>query len=166
MVPDAASLLSFKSGEPVLSQDGLAMIRHIARPTQVVVFAGDGRAGKSQLANEIAGSEVFFAVPTAAAVTDGIDVHVDDGADGAVAADAADGGGARLLLDCEGGNNALAASRSLVNVLGARLAAALVVVGLRRDACAVSRRWGRRISPRLVPRGRAAVSLRSFLARA
>eukprot|EP00439_Symbiodinium_sp_Y106_P064768 s59_g10.t1 len=73
-----------------------------------VIFVGDGRAGKSYLASCLVGTEdTFVSSDSAESVTEGIDAV-------AVPVD----GDTLLILDCEGGNNAMAAIRSLVNVFG------------------------------------------------
>jgi len=91
----------------------------------IIVLIGDGRSGKSFLASKIAGEEVFVHVPTAEAVTVGIDVYAKPMDDGHL-----------LVLDCEGGNNALAATHQIVNVLGMIVASKIVylVAGMASDA--------------------------------
>jgi hypothetical protein len=83
-----------------------------------VAFVGDGRSGKSYLASKLVGdADTFPTDDSDVAVTEGIDVAVYFDHPGHV-----------LVLDCEGGNNALSRSHSIVTVVGVLLATALVFV--------------------------------------
>jgi hypothetical protein len=129
----AVPLLKFdKSEKGELHPDGVAKIKAIPAGGTIypVIFIGDGRGGKSYLASRLTGDpESFASSDSAEPVTEGIDIVV-----GPVAKLLAEVGipiqkGGRdtssalenqhlLVLDCEGGNNALAAIRTLVNVFG------------------------------------------------
>ena len=73
---------------------------------------GDGRAGKSHLGNGILGRQAFKTSKGGDAMTQGVDIALDD----------------KLLIDCEGLNNALAPSRAQVLQIGAALASTLIFV--------------------------------------
>jgi hypothetical protein len=74
---------------------------------------GDGRAGKSHLGNEILGQQAFKTSNGGDAMTHGVDIALQ---------------GNKLLMDCEGLNNALAPSRAQVLQIGAALASTLIFV--------------------------------------
>lgn len=109
-------LLSFDGGAQLVTS-GLEALQGQSAPLSVVTFIGDGRAGKSHLANELAGTAAFAVGSTAQAVTEGIDIHVQQTV-----------GVKRAIIDCEGGNNALAPTRSLVNLLGGAMSTTVVLV--------------------------------------
>ena len=106
-----AKLFSFPKGQLHLHEDNLEWIH--PSHWQVVAVMGEGRAGKSQLGNEILGHEVFATANGGDAMTHGVDIALQGG---------------KLLMDCEGLNNALAPSRPEVLIIGAALASTLVFV--------------------------------------
>lgn len=112
-------LLKFKGKEerPVLCEEGLQAIEELPGPVCPIAFVGDGRAGKSFLASKIAGEGTFVEDDSDEAVTEGIDCAI-----------LACHPGHLLVLDCEGGNNAMSKSHSIVTVVGALLATALTFV--------------------------------------
>lgn len=117
---DSVPLLKFEGKEerPVLCPEGIALIANLPGPVCPVAFVGDGRSGKSYLASKLVGkAEAFKTDDSADAVTEGIDIAVYFDHPGHV-----------LVLDCEGGNNALSKSHSIVTVVGALIATALVFV--------------------------------------
>eukprot|EP00397_Hematodinium_sp_SG-2012_P017048 GEMP01017418.1.p1 GENE.GEMP01017418.1~~GEMP01017418.1.p1 ORF type:complete len:593 (+),score=201.58 GEMP01017418.1:266-2044(+) len=120
----AFKLLSVDGGVATF-QDGLQYIESLRGELTIVVMIGDGRAGKSFLANKIANVEVFSHAPTPEAVTAGIDLFAVPHKRGHL-----------LLWDCEGGNNALASTHQMVNVLGMVAASKIVYVvgGMASDA--------------------------------
>ncbi|CAK9030818.1 unnamed protein product [Durusdinium trenchii] len=93
-------------GRAHLHEEVLQSIEQSSRKLRVIAIVGEGRAGKSQLG--------FFATAaTPEAVTEGVDIVLDGG---------------RLVLDCEGFNNALASSRLEVLLIGTALASTLIFV--------------------------------------
>jgi len=113
-------LLKFEGPQerPVLCPEGLELIRRLPGPVCPVAFVGDGRSGKSYLASKVVGIEGAFSTDDSdVAVTEGIDVIILESHPGHL-----------VLLDCEGGNNAMSKSHSIVTVVGALLATALVFV--------------------------------------
>ncbi|CAE7567334.1 cdaS [Symbiodinium microadriaticum] len=119
---DAGSkkLLSFQNRRPVLAEEGLKLLRSIDGSVHCVAVVGEGRSGKSSLANLLLEEESFLTAATAAAVTEGIDVAVK---------------GTMAVMDCEGSSNAKAPSRPEVLVMGGALARTLlfVVSGILRE---------------------------------
>eukprot|EP00439_Symbiodinium_sp_Y106_P069116 s306_g11.t2 len=119
---DAGSqkLLSFQNGRPVLAEGGLQLLRSLGGSIHCVAVVGEGRSGKSCLANLLLEEENFPTAATAAAVTEGIDVAVK---------------GTTAVMDCEGSSNAKAPSRPEVLVMGGALARTLlfVVSGILRE---------------------------------
>jgi hypothetical protein len=116
-----ARLVNFQSPDlgPELCEEGLEALGECAAPLHVVVVVGDGRAGKSYLANDLIGDEVFRVGDSMSPVTEGMEIHI--GRPSWSSAPVA-------FVDCEGGNNALATSRTVVNVLGGAVATVLVFV--------------------------------------
>jgi hypothetical protein len=112
-------LLKFEgpSERPVICEEGLAAIQDLPGPVCPVAFVGDGRSGKSFLASKIACQEVFAQDDSDVAVTEGIDVCVLPSHPGHI-----------VLFDCEGGNNAMSKSHTIVTVVGALVATALAFV--------------------------------------
>eukprot|EP00929_Paragymnodinium_shiwhaense_P007623 TRINITY_DN111533_c0_g1_i1.p1 TRINITY_DN111533_c0_g1~~TRINITY_DN111533_c0_g1_i1.p1 ORF type:complete len:437 (+),score=111.80 TRINITY_DN111533_c0_g1_i1:107-1312(+) len=116
----AVPLLKFegKDERPVLCQEGLDLISMLPGPVMPVAFVGDGRSGKSYLASKVIGREEAFATDDSCeAVTEGIDIAVVYSHPGHI-----------LVMDCEGGNNAMSASHSIVTVVGALIATCLAFV--------------------------------------
>lgn len=108
-----------------LSPDGLDFLRGLEGTICPVIFMGDGRGGKSYLASRLLGGDEkgpFFSSDAAVAVTEGIDVYaapvsqLQEGLQGIPPPDPR--GEHILIFDCEGGNNAMAAIHTLVNVFG------------------------------------------------
>lgn len=110
--PGCRKLFSFPEGQLQLQPDALDLIR-AASNLQIVAVMGDGRAGKSHLGNEILGRQAFATSSGGDAMTHGVDIALQ---------------GNRLLMDCEGLNNALAPSRAQVLQIGAALASTLIFV--------------------------------------
>eukprot|EP00438_Fugacium_kawagutii_P006863 Skav205278 [mRNA] locus=scaffold1690:40777:60677:+ [translate_table: standard] len=106
-------LFSFPDDQLHLHRENLQLIE-AASGLQVVAIMGDGRAGKSYLGNELLGLDVFATSNGGEAMTHGVDMAL--------------GPGGQLLLDCEGVNNALAASCFQVSLIGAALASTLIFV--------------------------------------
>jgi len=118
LTPHSVPLLKFESsGAPILLVEGLEAIAALPGPVCPVAFVGDGRSGKSFLASKLAGEGTFAQDDSADAVTEGIDVAVMPNHPGHF-----------IILDCEGGNNAMSKSHSIVTVVGALLATSLVFV--------------------------------------
>jgi len=116
--PASVPLLKFDAqGRAVISEEGIEAIRQLPGPLCPVAFVGDGRSGKSFLASKVVGEGAFRTDDSDVAVTEGIDVAM-----------LARSPGHLLVFDCEGGNNALSRSHSIVTVVGALLATALVFV--------------------------------------
>lgn len=115
-------LLKFEDEQPVICQEGMDAISELPGPICPIAFVGDGRSGKSYLASKLcgellSGEGVFPTDDSDVAVTEGIDVAVLPSHPGHI-----------LVFDCEGGNNAMSKSHSIVTVVGALLATALVFV--------------------------------------
>ena len=104
-------LCSFQDGQVKLHEDCLQWIR-TTKDLQIVAIMGEGRAGKSDLGNELLGHQVFATANGGDAMTQGIDVAL----------------GEKLIMDCEGLNNALAPSRPEVLLIGAALASTVIFV--------------------------------------
>mmetsp|Transcript_25060 Transcript_25060/g.52046 ORF Transcript_25060/g.52046 Transcript_25060/m.52046 type:complete len:379 (-) Transcript_25060:67-1203(-) len=113
----ALPLLKFQQDRPVICEEGLNAIRQLPGPVCPVAFVGDGRSGKSYLASKLTTEGAFETDDSDVAVTEGIDVAVLPSHPGHL-----------LVFDCEGGNNALSKSHTIVTVVGALLATALVFV--------------------------------------
>jgi len=129
---ESQALLKFVNEEAVLVPEGVELIRGLAGLICPVIFIGDGRAGKSYLASRVAGvPDVFASSDSAEPVTEGIDICTLP-VDKVLQELGIEHEGAQeehlLLLDCEGGNNALAAVRTLVNVFGLVIGTAVVFV--------------------------------------
>lgn len=147
-------LVDFKRGQAGLGAEALSALRSLKGPIAVVVFIGDGRCGKSFLADRLA---QHFGLPRGTflsdskqdAVTVGVDLaittlqqeaaKVRSVANGDIAR-APDGESAGpeeenaplptniVILDCEGGTNAQAPIRQLVYVLATLMATQVVFV--------------------------------------
>jgi len=116
--PASLPLLKFEAQDrPVICEEGLEAIRRLPGPVCPVAFVGDGRSGKSYLASKIVGEGAFQTDDSDVAVTEGIDVAILQSHPGHL-----------VVFDCEGGNNAMSRSHSIVTVVGALLATALVFV--------------------------------------
>lgn len=126
-------LLKFtKSEKGHLADEGLEKLRSLPPGGVLVpiIFIGDGRGGKSYMASRLVGdAEAFVSSDSAEPVTEGIDFVVAPLAPvlaevgiplqkGGEDTRKALGEEHLLVLDCEGGNNAMAAIRTLVNVFG------------------------------------------------
>mmetsp|Transcript_66942 Transcript_66942/g.143130 ORF Transcript_66942/g.143130 Transcript_66942/m.143130 type:complete len:608 (+) Transcript_66942:76-1899(+) len=122
-------LLKFRNDVAFLAPEGIAVIKALPGLICPVIFIGDGRSGKSFLASHLLGDpNAFVSDDTAEPVTEGIDIVVAPvssllGGDGT-----AQEGEHVLVLDCEGGNNAIGAIRTLVNVFGIILGTTVVFV--------------------------------------
>jgi hypothetical protein len=112
-------LLKFQGDLPVLCEEGLEVLSGLPGPICLIAFVGDGRSGKSYLANKVVGESVFLDDDAATAVTEGIDFA-------AIPHECGDGH--LVVFDCEGGNNAMSKSHSIVTVVGALLATVLAFV--------------------------------------
>mmetsp|Transcript_45315 Transcript_45315/g.144416 ORF Transcript_45315/g.144416 Transcript_45315/m.144416 type:complete len:387 (+) Transcript_45315:215-1375(+) len=112
-------LLKFEGPEerPVICEEGLQAIQCLPGPVCPIAFVGDGRSGKSFLASRLVGEGAFPTDDSDVAVTEGVDVAVLQSHPGHL-----------LVLDCEGGNNAMSKSHSIVTVVGALIATALIFV--------------------------------------
>mmetsp|Transcript_8718 Transcript_8718/g.17926 ORF Transcript_8718/g.17926 Transcript_8718/m.17926 type:complete len:380 (-) Transcript_8718:8-1147(-) len=110
-------LLKFNHDQPTLCEEGLAVIEALPGPLCPVAFVGDGRSGKSYLASKVVGAGAFKEDDSDEAVTEGIDVVAISSHPGHL-----------LVFDCEGGNNAMSKSHSIVTVVGALFATALIFV--------------------------------------
>lgn len=119
MALKALPLLKFDSkGKPKIDQESLDAINRLPGPILPIAFVGDGRSGKSFLATRLAGIEDAFPQDDSdVAVTEGIDALILPYHPGHM-----------VLMDCEGGNNALSKSHSIVTVVGALLATSLIFV--------------------------------------
>lgn len=133
----SSPLLKFRDDRAFLHEDGLAAIDRLPGLVYPVILMGDGRAGKSYLASRLLGlEEAFVSSDSAEPVTEGIDCVVFPmakllgGTPGfeKEAAQAAKEQMHMLLLDCEGGNNAMAAIRTIVNVFGTVIGTEVVFV--------------------------------------
>lgn len=122
----AKPLLKFADNEAMLAPEGLELVRELSGHICPVIFVGDGRSGKSYLASCLVEAEdAFVSSDSAESVTEGIDIvavplnriSTQAGPDEHL-----------LVMDCEGGNNALAAIRTLVNVFGLLLGSQVVFV--------------------------------------
>jgi len=115
----AVPLLKFEGTDerPLLLEEALEAIEALPGPVCPVAFVGDGRSGKSFLASRITGEGTFPQDDSDVAVTEGIDIAILPSHPGHI-----------VVLDCEGGNNALSKSHSIVTVVGALIATALVFV--------------------------------------
>lgn len=124
LLKKACPLLKFDENEKgYLVPQGIEKIKSIPPGGIVhpVIFLGDGRGGKSYMASRLAGDEdSFVSSDTAEPVTEGIDIVVRPVAPllKECGLPASDKDEYLLILDCEGGNNAMAAIRTLVNVFG------------------------------------------------
>lgn len=107
-----SKLFSFPEDQLHLHDAALDLIRAVSN-LQIVAIMGDGRAGKSHLGNEILGQQAFKTSNGGDAMTHGVDIALQ---------------GNKLLMDCEGLNNALAPSRAQVLQIGAALASTLIFV--------------------------------------
>jgi len=112
-------LLKFDSkGKPKIDTASLEAIMCLPGPVVPIAFVGDGRSGKSFLATRLAGIEEAFPQDDSdVAVTEGIDAMILPYHPGHL-----------VIMDCEGGNNALSKSHSIVTVVGALLATTLIFV--------------------------------------
>lgn len=135
MADRAVPLLKFDTNEKGrLVDEGLNAIKALSGPICPVIFIGDGRGGKSYLASRLAGDEESFtSSDSAEPVTEGIDIVVrpvskilqESGMEGVQTSGRDE---QLLILDCEGGNNAMAAIRTLVNVFGIIIGTQVVFV--------------------------------------
>lgn len=128
-------LLKFDNNKPLLDDAGIEMIRSLPGKICPIILIGDGRAGKSYLASRVLNTTAFLSSDSMDAVTEGIDiVSMPVGPLLATCEDLAEGvapaseGEHLLVLDCEGGNNAMAAIRTLVNVFGIVLGTEVIFV--------------------------------------
>jgi hypothetical protein len=112
-------LVKFEANDkPKINQNALEAIMKLPGPILPIAFVGDGRSGKSFLASKLAGTEDAFPTDDSdVAVTHGIDVMILPHHPGHI-----------VVMDCEGGNNALSKSHSIVTVIGALLATTLIFV--------------------------------------
>jgi len=119
MALKALPLLKFcGAGKPKINENSLAAIMKLPGPILPIAFVGDGRSGKSFLAGKLAEVEDAFPQDDSdVAVTEGIDAMILPYHPGHL-----------IIMDCEGGNNALSKSHSIVTVVGALLATTLVFV--------------------------------------
>lgn len=121
------------NGIPKLDHNALTSLKDVPGPLNVVAFVGEGRAGKSFLANSIIGDgSPFLADSTAEPVTHGIEMTVRE-------EETRDEEKKTVVyLDCEGVNNALGGvgvsngighlPHPLVNFLAGAVSSALVFV--------------------------------------
>lgn len=118
----------------VLAPEGMEAIAALPEDCSIcpVILIGDGRGGKSYLSSRILGApDAFRSDNTAEPVTEGIDIVIapvapllkDAGVDDLCARKEY-----LLIMDCEGGNNAMAAIRTLVNVFGIIIGTEVVFV--------------------------------------
>lgn len=135
-MPQSVPLLKFPDEAAELASEGLELIRTLPGVITPVIFIGDGRGGKSYLASRVLClEEAFVSSDSAEPVTEGIDIAVQSvdrllaecGSDAEGVAPAGDGEHL-LVMDCEGGNNAMAAIRTLVNVFGLAVCTEVVFV--------------------------------------
>jgi len=117
--PRSLPLLKFVGREevPVFDEAGLAELEKLPGPVCPIAFVGDGRSGKSFLGSKIIGEDAFPQDDSDVAVTEGIDMAVCPSHPGHI-----------VVFDCEGGNNAISKSHSIVTVIGALMCTALVFV--------------------------------------
>eukprot|EP00439_Symbiodinium_sp_Y106_P046436 s1976_g5.t3 len=113
----SAPLLKFENERAKLFEEGLAVLEALPGPVCPIAFVGDGRSGKSFLASKLVGAGTFREDDSDEAVTEGIDIATMSCHPGHL-----------LILDCEGGNNAMSKSHSIVTVVGALFATALIFV--------------------------------------
>mmetsp|Transcript_15524 Transcript_15524/g.24594 ORF Transcript_15524/g.24594 Transcript_15524/m.24594 type:complete len:604 (-) Transcript_15524:194-2005(-) len=129
----AIPLLKFTQSEKGhLADEGIEKLKSLPSGGVLVpiIFIGDGRGGKSYMASRLVGdSEAFASSDSAEPVTEGIDfvvtplqpllaevgIPLQKGGEDTRSALKEEH---LLVLDCEGGNNAMAAIRTLVNVFG------------------------------------------------
>lgn len=124
-------LLKFAGQDPYFCQDGLDALSRCGPDICVVAFTGDGRSGKSWLANQYVrvneylphGATVFKTGGTGEPVTDGIDMHI---------LTCPHSQSTTVLLDCEGGNNPATSLKNFVNVMAMRFANLIVDVSWGR----------------------------------
>ncbi|CAK9055045.1 unnamed protein product [Durusdinium trenchii] len=124
----AKPLLKFAGNAASLAPEGLELVRELGGHICPIIFVGDGRSGKSYLASCLVDAEdAFVSSDSAESVTEGIDVLAVP-----VSKISDKGFGEQdehlLVMDCEGGNNAMAAIRTLVNVFGLLLGSQVVFV--------------------------------------
>lgn len=117
LTPKSVPLLKFENDKAVFSQEGFDLISTLPGPVCPIAFVGDGRSGKSFLASRFAGEGTFEQDDSDVAVTEGIDVCVMPNHPGHF-----------IIFDCEGGNNAMSKSHSIVTVVGALMATCLLFV--------------------------------------
>mmetsp|Transcript_42007 Transcript_42007/g.115949 ORF Transcript_42007/g.115949 Transcript_42007/m.115949 type:complete len:912 (-) Transcript_42007:58-2793(-) len=112
------NLVSFPATGMTLNFTTLDWLTKLAGPFYSVVCAGEGRSGKSLILSLIAGAPGLFpSSDSAHAVTEGLDVAV-----------IRVRGAYVLLVDAEGGDNALAEFHAVVNVMGLLLGQVLIWV--------------------------------------
>lgn len=127
----AHPLLKFWKDKACLAPDGFEAVQALPGHIFPIIFVGDGRGGKSYLASRVVGLEdAFESCDSAEPVTQGIDMWA-----GPITQlfpkgsnRVAKQGDSVMILDCEGGNNAMAAIRTLVNVFGLLLGTQVVFV--------------------------------------
>ncbi|CAJ1381971.1 unnamed protein product, partial [Effrenium voratum] len=125
MALKAQPLLKFSDNCATLAPEGAELVRALPGQICPIIFVGDGRSGKSYLASCLVGAEdAFTSSDSAESVTEGIDVV----AVPVSQLSEASGPEHLLVFDCEGGNNALAAIRTLVNVFGLLLGSQVAFV--------------------------------------
>jgi hypothetical protein len=119
MALQSLPLLKFEGkGRPKINQTSLGAINRLPGPVLPIAFVGDGRSGKSFLATRLADVDnAFHEDDSDVAVTEGIDVMILPYHPGHI-----------VIMDCEGGNNAMSKSHSIVTVVGALLATSLIFV--------------------------------------
>mmetsp|Transcript_6700 Transcript_6700/g.18379 ORF Transcript_6700/g.18379 Transcript_6700/m.18379 type:complete len:912 (-) Transcript_6700:149-2884(-) len=112
------NLVSFPATGMTLNLTTLEWLTKLKGPFYSIVCAGEGRSGKSSLLSLIAGAPSLFpSSDSAHAVTEGLDLAVIRVRDAYV-----------LLVDAEGGDNALAEFHAVVNVMGLLLGQVLIWV--------------------------------------
>jgi len=125
-------LLKFEGNYPSFSNNGLDALSSLQSNICVIAFIGDGRSGKSWLANQYVhlrqpflrdGATVFTTASTGEPVTDGIDMYI-------LPPDLL--GQSTVILDCEGGNNPATTVKNFVNVMAMRFANLVVDVSYSR----------------------------------
>lgn len=126
-------LLKFKDETAYLAPEGLDEIKQLQGHICPIIFIGDGRSGKSYLASRLLDiDDVFVSSDSADPVTEGVDMIMVPTRTllGPTDTNTLDGVQDEqiLVLDCEGGNNAMAAIRTLVNVFGIVLGTVVVFV--------------------------------------
>mmetsp|Transcript_47579 Transcript_47579/g.101807 ORF Transcript_47579/g.101807 Transcript_47579/m.101807 type:complete len:640 (+) Transcript_47579:134-2053(+) len=144
LADSSSALLKFDNEKAYLPPEGLKMISDLPGYIYPVILMGDGRAGKSYLASRFLNlEEIFVSSDSAEPVTEGIDAVVvpmsklladcPDLGDKTFKGSESDSDDDEeqmhmLVLDCEGGNNAMAAIRTLVNVFGIVIGTEVVFV--------------------------------------